>query len=318
MSFDIQSAKRISIQRYLSEHNVEPVRRGGDYLLYHAPYREDKNPSMAVFTDKNTWKDYATGQGGSIIDLVMAMQHLDFVAATKKLLSATLDAEVPEVQLPMKTFASAPKNRDSQIIIFKECCLGNRALLSYLEERAVPYSIAKNQLKEVYFTTKEGLRTGKRYFAVAFKNDAGGYELRNKYFKGATSKDVTTVRRNSEKCLVFEGFMDYLSYLTLAQQKGIKTKENAIILNSVALLESAKPFLCEHKEIHCYMDNDEAGKRAVEQIKSWSDKNSVIDKSQTYGMNKDINEYLQQKQLIMNKINYKPLKKQSYGNGRNL
>ena len=50
---------------------------------------------------------------------------------------------------------------------------------------------------------------GKPYFALAFRNDSGGYELRNPRFKGSTSKDITHIRQQGEpreKCLVFEGF----------------------------------------------------------------------------------------------------------------
>jgi hypothetical protein len=48
---------------------------------------------------------------------------------------------------------------------------------------------------------------------------AGGYEVRNSFFKGCIApKDITHIRQQGEpreKCLVFEGFMDYLSFLTL-------------------------------------------------------------------------------------------------------
>ena len=55
--------------------------------------------------------------------------------------------------------------------------------------------------------------------AIGFPNVAGGYEVRNSFFKGCIApKDITHIRQQGEqreKCLVFEGFMDYLSFLTL-------------------------------------------------------------------------------------------------------
>ena len=60
---------------------------------------------------------------------------------------------------------------------------------------------------------------GKRYFAVGFPNMAGGYEVRSRYFKGCIPpKAVSLVKANdipADECLVFEGFMDFLSAVTL-------------------------------------------------------------------------------------------------------
>jgi hypothetical protein len=54
----------------------------------------------------------------------------------------------------------------------------------------------------------------KKYFAVGFENNSGGYKLRNKYFKGSSSpKDVTQIRFSGAKGIaVFEGFFSFLSY----------------------------------------------------------------------------------------------------------
>ena len=58
---------------------------------------------------------------------------------------------------------------------------------------------------------------GKPYFAIGFPNVAGGYEVRNRFFKGCIApKDISHIRQQGEsreKCLVFEGMMDYLSFL---------------------------------------------------------------------------------------------------------
>ena len=53
---------------------------------------------------------------------------------------------------------------------------------------------------------------GKWNFAIGFPNASGGYEVRNKYFKGCIApKDITHIRQTGEPketCYVFEGFMD--------------------------------------------------------------------------------------------------------------
>ncbi|MFS6554058.1 DNA primase, partial [Parabacteroides distasonis] len=90
-----------------------------------------------------------------------------------------------------------------------------RSLLTeYLEERGIPYAIASRHCCRLNY----GVR-GKRYFAVGFPNMAGGYEVRSRYFKGCIPpKSVSLVKANdipADECLVFEGFMDFLSAVTL-------------------------------------------------------------------------------------------------------
>ena len=92
--------------------------------------------------------------------------------------------------------------------------LTHPALLRYLQGRGINIELAKRECKELHFTNN-----GKPFFAIGFPNMAGGYEVRNSFFKGCIApKDITHIRQQGEpreKCLVFEGFMDYLSFLTL-------------------------------------------------------------------------------------------------------
>ena len=78
--------------------------------------------------------------------------------------------------------------------------------------------LAKRECSEARFT-----HNGKRYFAIAFPNGSGGYEIRNRYFKGCIApKEISHIRQSGKArntCYVFEGFMDYLSFLTLRQEK---------------------------------------------------------------------------------------------------
>ena len=89
-----------------------------------------------------------------------------------------------------------------------------KSLLTYLQERGINIALAKKECSEAHFT-----HHGKRYFAIAFPNVSGGYEIRNRYFKGCIApKEISHIRQSRtvrETCYVFEGFMDYLSFLTL-------------------------------------------------------------------------------------------------------
>jgi hypothetical protein len=73
-------------------------------------------------------------------------------------------------------------------------------------------------------------------------NDKGGYELNNKPdFKDCIApKAITTFRNHASSCLVFEGFWDFISYLTI--QKIERTKHDVAVLNSVANVQKAMDF----------------------------------------------------------------------------
>jgi UDP-N-acetylmuramoyl-L-alanyl-D-glutamate--2,6-diaminopimelate ligase len=101
-------------------------------------------------------------------------------------------------------------------------------------------------------------------------------------------KGITAINSGTEICVIFEGFMDYLSYLTLKHQQHPKT--DIVVLNSVALLDKAMDFLNSHTVIHAFLDNDEAGKLALTKIQN-SCKN-VFDQSGFNKNHRDLNSFL--------------------------
>ncbi|MCQ4762283.1 toprim domain-containing protein, partial [Alistipes onderdonkii] len=88
---------------------------------------------------------------------------------------------------------------------------------------------------------------GKPYFAIGFPNVAGGFEVRNRFFKGCVApKDISHILQQGEareKCLVFEGMMDYLSFLTLRKRNCSilpdLDRQDYVILNSTANVSKA-------------------------------------------------------------------------------
>lgn len=52
------------------------MERPGGKGNYRSPHRKDNNPSVGISRDGKRWKDYATGEGGSCVDLVMYVENL--------------------------------------------------------------------------------------------------------------------------------------------------------------------------------------------------------------------------------------------------
>lgn len=175
--------------------------------------------------------------------------------------------------------------------------LTNPVLLGYLQERGILPELARKTCKEVHFQNK-----GKWYFAVAFANRSGGYEIRNKYLKGSISpKEVTHVKNGSDRCLVFEGFLDYLSYLTLRTReqntgKVVGDSPDYLVLNSVSNVNKAIPLLKEYKTCFCLLDNDTAGQQAFREMEEAGC--PVKDKSACYREYNDLNDFLMGKKMI--------------------
>ena len=148
--------------------------------------------------------------------------------------------------------------------------------------------------KELHF-----IHNGKPYFAIGFPNVAGGFEVRNRFFKGCIApKDISHICQQGEpreKCLVFEGMMDYLSFLTLRMRNcpiiPNLDGQDYIILNSIANVSKAIDVLHRYERIHCLFDNDEAGRNAyLDLAREFSGR--ICDFSDNYNGHKDLNDYL--------------------------
>ena len=286
-----KEANNISIKDYLNSLGIQPVTEKGSYGMYRSPLREDNTPSFKVDYNANLWCDYGTGEGGTLIDLVMKQNGCNAYGAICRLEQGdTTSFSFHGKDLPER---DTKRQAASPIEIRRIQPLQNPALMRYLQERGISPGTAAPYVQEMYYRIG-----GKPYFALAFRNDSGGYELRNPRFKGSTSKDITHIRQQGEpreKCLVFEGFMDYLSFLTL-RMKNCPTmpdldRQDYVILNSTVNVPKAIDVLYPYERIHCMLDNDKAGyeaTRAIELEYSYR----VRDFSGNYRGYSDLNDYL--------------------------
>ncbi|TFU94166.1 DNA primase [Barnesiella sp. WM24] len=279
----IKEIKSIPLASFLSQLGHEPTAKKGTRLWYKSPLRQEHTPSFKVETTLNCWYDFGLGRGGNIIDLATEMyQSTDLRYLMRCIVNS---CPVPSVQTVASSYPqrhSAPSMERFEIVP-----LEHRALVAYLQERGIPAHIAKAKCKEAHYCVN-----GRFYFAVAFENVSGGWELRNRYFKGCLGrKDISYLpwARDgpSKECAVFEGFIDYLSALTL----GIISGTDAIILNSVVNVNKAVPYLKGHTAINCYLDNDTAGRTALTELTAIYG-STVIDRSILYSEFNDLNEYL--------------------------
>jgi DNA primase len=88
--------------------------------------------------------------------------------------------------------------------------------------------------------------------------------------------------------------MDYLSYLTLKRDPN--PPHDVVVLNSVANLAKALPFIVSHKQVYAYLDNDEAGRKATAELKKAC--RNLSDQSVYYRPHNDLNDYLRNRHPV--------------------
>ena len=261
---DLSLIKRYSIVEYLEKKGIRPVRRTPAYAMYRSPLREETRPSFKVDTEKNLWIDYAEGRGGSIIDLCMRLEGCTLSEAICRLGQNVSGNTAHSYSSPKDETRICPKQ--------KEIANGARKLIGisdtlpphlqeYLKkERCIDLEKATPFLKCISYEVR-----GRRYEAIGFANLSGGYELRDdKTFKGTIApKDITPIFTDrAEPVCIFEGFMDFLSFLSMKEE----ITNHCLVMNSVSNVARTIRYLNDRHLTHirAFLDNDEAGRRAVQ------------------------------------------------------
>ena len=258
---NINDIKQIKLHDFLAAIGCKPVKQYGVNLMYLSPLRAEKHASFKVNTEINQWYDFGIGRGGNIIALAELLYNSSDVSylihqIERNALGCVL------VSLPTAK-PNAPQNSFENLQVLS---ITHPALINYLGERC-----------------------------IGFPNIAGGYEIRNPFFKGCIApKDISHFYAEEPKnvCFVFEGFMDFLSFMTLRRKEndGLR-RQDYLVLNSVSNIQKALERLSQYDSILCFLDNDEAGRNAYLQLSKELGK-SVTDASTLYNGYKDLNDYL--------------------------
>lgn len=292
---NILQIKQIAIVDFLLAIGIRPTKETTVSAWYHAPYREDEDPSFKVNKNRNIWYDFATAKSGDLIDLAVLVYRTQNISKVLKM----IEQAAPVVPLRVRTFmphpeSSVPEGMQPQTTAFQNLrlqTLASMPLLSYLSKRGIALDIARQECLEALYTCH-----GKSYYAIAFPNEAGGYEIRNAYYKGCIApKAVSSISQGqTDSVCLFEGFMDYLSFLTLRKRERLSVPcygADLLVLNSVNNLPKALPRLKTCKHIYCYLDNDDAGRRVVDMLRELKG-DAVHDMMEAYPLYKDLNDIL--------------------------
>ena len=254
-----------------------------------SPFTGEKTPSCSI--KHGYFNDYSSGFKGGVIAFasLMVCGKIDMRVGARELYrvfpqysNQNYNNQNSSYNKPATYYKNEvqhkqqPTNQSKKPTIQKVQHLYYYPLINYLLERKISLDIAKKYLHEIHYTNK-----GKIYKALGFKNDSDAYVLRNKYIKMNLGKnDITTIIENDvafiilnsvtnskkgiEEALkhstsvIFEGFMDFLSYKMISRKKPIQGVCSLFLDNDIsgdiATLEFKQnlPFTTDYRHVYNY------------------------------------------------------------------
>ncbi|WP_121966978.1 toprim domain-containing protein [Myroides sp. N17-2] len=290
-----QEAKNISLISILDNLGIRQAKINNKEAWYYSPFRTENTPSFHVSLIKNVFYDFGDSTyKGNALDFVILYYKCDAKEALKILASNSFSFHQPPSKID-----TCEKRKDYDITAIRP--LRNKYLIHYIKQRGLCLKTAQKYCKEVHYTIGD-----KAYYAIGFQNELDGVELRNKYVQICLgSKSLSYINNGSTTVLLFEAFIDFLSFLTL--KPDLEYRFDYIILNSVSTLDSTliKPpnnylykagdnevtFESKYKTIITCLDNDKAGDKATDKLLTVF---PLITKDArvSYQDYKDLNDYL--------------------------
>lgn len=298
---DKELAKSKSIDSYLASQGYKPIksRSTGRYNVYSSILRNENDPSFFVDKNRNLWRDFGYGDEGwkDILELVMQHENKSFPEAINSLLNRTFVKKQEYIE---------PYKPGIEIVDLKP--LSDYNLIRYIRKRLVDVDLAKKYCQQATVIFPTGKNSSREHLYIAFKNDKGGYELRNHYSydikKVSTSpKYFTRFDGVPDVYNLFEGFFNYLAILT--RYKKDQLSNTTVVLNSLVNIVYLYETLKKNKENNIFLDNDGPADKFLfkgdPKLKIVSLKEQGIpytDRRNIFGGANDFNDFVQGKLII--------------------
>ncbi|MBE8714376.1 CHC2 zinc finger domain-containing protein [Sphingobacterium hungaricum] len=267
-----------------------------------SPFREERTASFVVNEDDNTYKDWGTGESGTVVDYMVRYYRCSVKHALSLLDSFDLTSSFVKQKNECNQLSKKEEQDSYEILAIKK--IQNHNLIKYLNRRKIDEQYWK-YLCEVHFKLKD-----KVYYAVGFENDSQGYELSWEYWNKAkqgfvrhkmclVAKDITHIKNGSSSVVILESWSDFVSLLSLYPKlclnKKMELKNDFIIMNSVStklkVFEVLSEYSATYGTLYASTDNDPAGMEILNALlNKYPDK--VIPLNGFYKDYKDVGDYL--------------------------
>lgn len=277
-------ARKIDLPALLARlgYQEQPVTRQGFWYL--SPFREEKTPSFKVWQLNGLWywKDFGDDRSGNVIGFANCMigKQTDDRAISEALkwLDGVNGGRVAATPVER---ATAPKSgqmegiKPDRFTLIDNKRLVSPQLVNYLEERGIPRRFAQAHCGQANYYDNEAKR---KFFGISFPNIGDGLEIRAatsyKHHVNTGTKTFSLKpghNKASQSLYVFEGFIDFLSYLVLTGQE--KPHSTCLVLNSTSFATAAAEYVVSNpalketiKSVIAFMDNNDAGQKAFDRM----------------------------------------------------
>jgi len=275
-------ARSVDLFHYMSSLGFTPVRYNDRKASYLSPKRDEKHPSFEIDRKMNRWSDYGdAGAYGSPIDFVMWMNGCTELEAANILVNKEA---IPQYKKPPKE-----EREEKNIEVLEEWSeITNTTLIDYCEnERKIPIDIAEQYCNQVLFQFAGSKYV--KYYGLGWLNNSGGYAIRGLWFNGSTRPSgISTVNNgNTGEIQLFEGMMDFLSYMVLYGGLG----HEIIVLNSLIFIPMLTDYLKGFSHVHIWLDNDGPADLKTDYLKE--NGVNIVDHRKEFEGYSDLNERLQ-------------------------
>lgn len=287
--------EKVSLLDLLKNLGFTPQKVSGGEHFFLSMLREEYTASLCVNDKLGVWFDHGGAgvsgiRSGTVIDFGLAYWYPSgFQEVLQKIVEyANLSIDPSASMTSGKVKSERPARVPRYGIERMEELGSNAAITGYLDSRGIG-PVARGHLYEIYYSVLDNRDKLRHYFASGWPNENGGWELRNKYFKGCLGhKGVSFLEGSAKRLCVFEGYFDFLSW----RVEHPKDPASVLVLNSLSMLQTAKARAAKFDVVELYFDHDRAGRAATEEFVS--DLDISRDCSWVYAGFKDYNERLVQ------------------------
>jgi hypothetical protein len=244
----LEELNRVDLFDFLTTIGIQPKKAKVHLYYYLSPFAGHPNhrPTFIVNRRLNRWRETTTKQAGSLADLIVRLYD-----CTIGELSTILRAALPPVS---QSAAFKDNNTAPLISIERTHPIRSTYLEHFLWERRISLPVARQFCIEAWYT-----RGNNVYASLAFRGDAGGFELfdRNHHYR-ITPCGPTHIQNNSQSVAVFRDVIDLLTYVTIVPTP-IAQLPDFLILNAPVAFPAVQEIISHYRYKHLFLPNDAAG-----------------------------------------------------------
>ena len=294
MSAYIETYKQVNLVEFLTEHYGLKFKKSGSGYVAGSPFGADKKPSFFVRQLGNRWlfKDFSSGLGGSIIDLVGHLEQLSGVGAILRRLEQLAGGHCTSVAVEEKP-SETRRGYDVDQLYHSFCGQDPDVCRRYLISRGIDTHLVETLIADGEVV--HNCYQGKSYCCFAVRDGSGSLQCLDNHEIDGSGKFVLGPKHvysrdwqelpHASEAFITEGIIDYLSMKTLEGKKiaGIALLGNQLIFDPDLLSGCTR--------IISALDEDRGGTAAfVDLVDCYPDKEVTQYPLRNY---KDPNELLQ-------------------------